>query len=330
MREDLTRVYKNVFRCRKIVENLLFFVRQSGHERKKVDLNLAAGAALELLDYRLVKTEHVQVEKTLSAEPPEIIGDFQQVVQVLVNLIGNACDAMRDAARAPEGKRLSVRTGGDALRAFIEISDNGGGVAPAIREKIFEPFYTTKAAGHGTGLGLSICRQIVWEHGGDIVLESAQGRGSVFRVELPAAAEKDLALLEEVPEPAPYPAVPGRRILVADDEKDIADLIARLLRADGDDVSVAYDGAEALAFLEANAYDLVVSDMAMEHAQGPDLRARLARQGRSSSTRMLFVTGDMLNAKVLDFFDTTRSEYLVKPFDIDDLRQTCRRLLSLK
>ena len=70
MREDLTRVYQNVFRCRKIVENLLFFVRQSGRERKKVDLNRAVDSALELLEYRLAKTEHVRVEKTLSAEPP--------------------------------------------------------------------------------------------------------------------------------------------------------------------------------------------------------------------------------------------------------------------
>ena len=330
MREDLVRVHKNAFRCRKIVENLLFFVRQSGRERKKVDLNLAADSALELLDYRLVKTEHVQVEKALADDTPQIIGDFQQVVQVLVNLIGNACDAMRDVAGSPEGKKLTVRTGGDGRRAFIEIGDNGGGVAPGIAEKIFEPFFTTKAVGHGTGLGLSICRQIVREHGGDIVLEGAKGRGSVFRVEIPAAAEEDLALLEEAAELVPFPAVPGKRILVAEDEKDIADLIARLLRADGDDVSVAHDGAEALAFLEANAYGLVVSDMAMEHAQGPALRARLSLQGRLSSTKMLFVTGDILNAKVLGFLDSTRSEYLVKPFDIDDLRQACRRLLSSK
>ncbi|HAZ08958.1 MAG TPA: hypothetical protein DCZ01_10685 [Elusimicrobia bacterium] len=330
MQEDLTRVYQNVFRCRKIVDNLLFFVRQSGRERKKVDLNRAVDSALELLEYRLAKTERVLVEKALSSEPPDIIGDFQQVVQVLVNLIGNACDAMREMARAPQGKRLSVRTGSDGRRAFIEISDNGGGVAPEIKEKIFEPFYTTKEAGRGTGLGLSICRQILREHGGDISLESGEGRGSVFRVEIPIAAQKDLDLLEAVQEPASYPAVPGKRILVADDEKDIAELIARLLRADGDDVEIARDGGEALALLERNVYDLVVSDMAMGHATGPDLHARLALQGRLESTRMLFVTGDMLNAKVLDFFDSTSSEYLVKPFDIDDLRQSVRRLLDEK
>ena len=82
--------------------------------------------------------------------------------------------------------------------------------------------------------------------------------------------------------------------------------------------------------MEENAYDLIVSDMAMEHAKGPDLHARLAQLGRLTSTRMLFVTGDMLNAKVLALLDSTSSEYLVKPFDIDDLRQSVRRLLDPK
>lgn len=330
MREDLARVYKNVFRCRKIVDNLLFFVRQSGHERKRVDLNAAVDAALELLDYRLVKTEDVRVEKALAASPVDIVGDFQQVVQVLVNLISNACDAMHEVVRYPEGKRLQIRTANDGQRALIEIEDNGGGIAPELRETIFQPFFTTKEAGHGTGLGLPICRQIIREHGGEIDVESASGRGSVFRVALPVADETELDRLETSAEPLSYSAVPGKSVLVADDEEDIADLIARLLKEDGDEVHVALHGGEALKLLDERAYDLVISDIEMERAKGMELYARLSAQGRLPGTKLLFVTGDILNPKVLDFLSRTGAEYLVKPFDIDELRRTARRLLTGK
>ncbi len=327
MRDDLEHMYKNVLRCRKVVENLLFFVRQSRHERRKIGLNEAVGSALELLEYRLVKTEDVRVVAELAPSGPEIAGDFQQIVQVLVNLIGNACDAMQGPVRLPEGKVLTIRTGVGDGSAFIEIEDNGAGIPADLSEKIFQPFFTTKEAGRGTGLGLSISRQIAREHEGDIALHSRPGRGTVFRLTFPLARDEEFDAIEALAAPAAYEAVPGKRILVADDEADIAAVIARLLKEDGDEVSVAHNGAEALKLLEAGPYDLVITDIEMEHAKGTDLYAALAAKGALESCRMLFVTGDILNAKVLEFLSKTNSEYLVKPFDIQELRQTARRLL---
>jgi signal transduction histidine kinase/CheY-like chemotaxis protein len=328
MRDDMEHVFKNVQRCRKVVDNLLFFVRQSRHERRLIDLNEAVGSALELLEYRLVKTEDVRVVKELAPSGPKIAGDFQQVVQVLVNLVGNACDAMQGAVRYPEGKVLTIRTARQAGRALLEVEDNGTGIPLELSEKVFQPFFTTKEPGRGTGLGLSICRQIVKEHGGGIELESHPGRGTMFHLAFPLAREEDFKA-SDVPEtPATYGAVPGKRILVADDEADIAEVVARLLREDGDRVDVAYNGADALKLLEAASYDLVVTDIEMERAKGTDLYASLSAKGALGSCRMLFVTGDILNAKVLEFLSKTESEYLVKPFDIQELRQTARRLLG--
>ena len=327
MRDDLAHMYKNVLRCRKVVDNLLFFVRQSRHERRKIGLNEAVVSALELLEYRLIKTEDVRVVKQLAADGPEIAGDFQQIVQVLLNLIGNACDAMQGLVRMPEGKVLTIRTGIRADRAFIEVEDNGAGIPLELTEKIFQPFFTTKEPGRGTGLGLPISRQIVQEHGGAIELESRPGRGTAFHLTFPLAREDEFDETAVLATPTPYEAVPGKRILVADDEADIAAVIARLLREDGDEVQVAHNGAEALKLLEAAPYDLVVTDIEMEHAKGSDLYAALAAKGALASCRMLFVTGDILNPKVLEFLSKTNSEYLVKPFDIQELRQTARRLL---
>ena len=326
LREDMAHVYNNVLRSRKVVDNLLFFVRQSRHERKRVDLNEAADAALELLEYRLRKTEDVNVFRARSNEPASAIGDFQQIVQVLVNLISNACDSMANVSRYPEGKRLDIRVGSGNSRASLEIQDNGAGIPLDAQEKIFQAFFTSKEPGHGTGLGLTISRQIVREHGGDLSFRSRPGEGAVFIMELPIGSEEDLDRLDARSAQAPFERVPGKRILVADDEREIADLIARLLREDGDDVDVATNGTDALKRLSAEAYDLVVTDMEMENVKGSDLYAALAAKGNPSK-KILFVTGDILNPKVLEFLSRTNSEYMVKPFDIQELRQTVRRLL---
>ncbi len=328
LRRDLESVHANVLRCEKVVDNLLFFVRQSGHEHGRVDLNRTVDSALELLEYRLLKTDDVSVTKEAPAGAPIVVGDFQQIVQVLVNLINNACDAMSEVARYPEGKRLNIRAGTDGARAFIRVEDNGPGIPPEAEAKLFQAFFTTKEPGRGTGLGLSICRQIAQEHGGNVSFENRPGEGCAFILDLPVGSEADFERLEKVEEPVQLPPVPGKRVLVADDEKDIVEVIARLLREDGDEVSVAYSGVEALRLLETGAFDLVISDMEMEQVKGPDIFKRLTVGGGSSTAKVLFVTGDILNPKVLDFLSKTKSEYVAKPFDIDDLRQAARRLLA--
>ena len=329
LREDLTHVYNNVLRCCKVVDNLLFFVRKSRHERKRVHLNETVTSALALIEYRLVKTENVRVAQELAEPGPVVIGDFQQIVQVLINLINNACDAMEEAPRYPEGKSLRISTGARDGRAFLRIEDNGPGVPPELESKLFAAFFTTKEPGRGTGLGLSICRHILQEHEGGISLENRPGQGCAFVLDFPVGAAAELAELEQfetAQEATGCVAVPGKRVLIIDDEKDIADLVARLMREDGDEVSVLYNCTEAITQIEAGDFDLVISDMEMEHAKGSDIYARVAAV--KSRAKILFMTGDILNPKVLDFLARTNSAYLVKPFDIEDMRQAARRLLS--
>jgi signal transduction histidine kinase/CheY-like chemotaxis protein len=325
VREDLIHVRDNVKRCQKVVDNLLFFVRQSARECKRVDINAAVESSLELLRYRLQKTEDVQVVLDLVPAPPPVLGDFQQIVQVLVNLIGNACDAMDGVSRA-EGKRLILRTSAHKGSAIVEIEDNGVGIRPESLAKIFNAFFTTKAPGKGTGLGLPICRQIAREHGGDVTVDSRPGRGTIFRLELPPAVE-EVRAEEPEPEPVLLPPAPGRRVLVADDEKGIADLIARVLREDGDEVHVVHDGVEALNKLAAATYDLVITDIEMERAKGQDVYAALRGPDGRTTVPLAFITGDILNPKVLDFLTKSECVYLTKPFDIQELRQAARRLL---
>jgi C4-dicarboxylate-specific signal transduction histidine kinase/ActR/RegA family two-component response regulator len=327
LRDDLKRVYDNVLRCRKVVDNLLFFVRKSRRERRRVDLSRAVDAALELLEYRLLKTEGVAVVREAAGDAPPVLGDFQQVVQVLVNLIGNACDAMESAPRLREGKRLILRVGAADEGAFLEVEDNGLGVPADARDRLFEPFFSTKEPGRGTGLGLSICRQIVSEHGGTLTFRPAPVRGAVFRAELPAGREDDFERVEAPDEPRSLPAVPGRRVLVADDEPDVAEMMARLLREDGDEAVVETRGADAVRRLERERFDLVVSDMGLEDLRGEDVHEAASRAAGGAPAE-LFVTGDVLNPRVLEFLSRTGADYLVKPFDVEDFRRAVRRLLG--
>ena len=114
-----------------------------------------------------------------------VLGDEGQLQQAVITLATNAIDAM------PEGGRLTFRGRNENGSVVVEVGDTGVGIAPENLTKIFDPFFTTKEVGRGTGLGLAVCYGIVTEHGGRIGVESAVGRGSTFRIVLPAAKNPD-------------------------------------------------------------------------------------------------------------------------------------------
>lgn len=179
--EYLRIVESEVQRCKRIVDRLLEFSRPGPLAPEPVELNAVVEQTLFLLKHHSrFKRFTVQVE--LDPTAPVTRGNPEQLVQVLMALLINAMDSMGD-----EGV-IGVRTlrgPGSPPLAVMEVRDHGHGIPRPQLAKIFEPFYTTKAAGRGTGLGLSICYGIVAEHGGRIEVESDVEQGSVFRVELP-------------------------------------------------------------------------------------------------------------------------------------------------
>jgi len=167
-------------RCGTIVSNLLSFARQQSVEQRRLDLR-------ELLRQILILTGHrmdlcgVTPELTLPDVPLEVWGSATQIQQCLTNLVFNAVDAM------DQGGNLTVTAGSDQGEVWVEITDTGPGISAAVLPHIFEPFYTTKSAGHGVGLGLSMVHGIVKEHHGRIDVEPGLGRGARFRIVLPEA-----------------------------------------------------------------------------------------------------------------------------------------------
>ncbi len=179
--EHLDAIHEAVFRCRDITRKLLSFVRQT---EVKVEPHLIRAILDEVMDTLLgneLAISNVEVVRRYDYSIPEILTDRNQLVQVFVNLVKNALDAM------PGGGTLTVATTRRGDRAVISIRDTGRGMAPEQMERVFVPFFTTKDPGKGTGLGLSVSYSIIRSFGGDFYVDSALGKGSVFTVELPLA-----------------------------------------------------------------------------------------------------------------------------------------------
>jgi PAS domain S-box-containing protein len=308
-------------RCSRIVKNFLALARQYPPERSEVALNQLARDAVDLLAYPL-RVDSVTVELDLAEGVPSLWADRHQLSQVLVNLVANAHQAMRAVPASRRRLTISTRAWPDRSGVRLAVADTGPGVPPEIERRIFEPFFTTKAPGEGTGLGLSLCQGIVESHGGRIGVESDRGAGARFWVDLsvgrePAAPPKA--------EPA-TPPIASQRILVVDDEPEVGELIREILSTDGHLVDVCSDGRAALARLDGQQYDMILSDIRMPQLDGPGLYLELEQRRDPVLSRFVFVTGDVLDARTRDLIARARVASLHKPFTAAGLREVIRRV----
>jgi signal transduction histidine kinase len=310
-------------RCVRIVRNFLALARQRPPERASTQLARVIEGALELLGYEL-RTDNVGVVVQL-AELPAIWADPHQLHQVVVNLVGNAHQAM---GRQDRPRRITIR--GDhepgAGRVRLTIADTGPGIPADVRARIFEPFFTTKPQGQGTGLGLSLCRGIVEEHGGTITVDSTVGVGTTFIIDLPLGPTEAAASAAQSAD-AGTPVRPSQ-ILIVDDEAGVAEIVAEAVQRDGHTTSIAVDGAMALEMLAREPFDLVVSDSRMPVLDGEDFFAEALRRFPRLRRGIVFLTGDVLSDEKREFIERTGAPFLAKPCDLDELRGTINRVLA--
>ena len=247
---------------------------------------------------------------------------------MFLNLLVNAVQAIPEGQAEQNEIRITTHVGGGEV--MVEIRDTGAGIAPDLQARIFEPFFTTKPAGVGTGLGLFISRQTVTDHGGRVEIESEVGKGTAFRVFLPATAPPAEATRAAVHAPSVVasPAVRGR-VLVIDDEPAIGAAIRAALR-DEHDVVVAHRAIDALGRLrEGESFDLVLCDLVMPDIGGPEVYATIAERWPKLTARMVFMTGGAFTAATGDFIERVRPYVFPKPFRLDELRALVRRRLIM-
>lgn len=278
-RTNLKEIKTAGMRAREVVRQLLNFSRKSEESKKIINIREILVETINLL--RASIPTSIEIRTEFSGQRESILADPTQIHQVLINLCTNAAHAMEDRGGVLSVVMSEIELDELTISQYQEInpgryvqlniSDTGCGIDPAIKDKIFDPYFTTKDIGKGTGMGLAVVLGIIKNHNGAITVYSEPGRGTTFRVLLPLA-ENEGKTTPHVPEYLPEGA---ETILFVDDEAAIADMGSEILRRLGYHVYTETNPLKALEFLKANpsTVDLVITDMTMPQLTG-DLLAK--------------------------------------------------------
>ncbi len=334
LQDYLTGIHKAAQRARELVAQILAFSRKTKSEKIPLKLSLIVKETLKLLRSTLPTT--IDIRQEIDSEGA-IVADPTEIHQVIMNLCTNAFHAMEisggvltihlrerflassdilPGTRIPPGPYLQ-----------LTVEDTGSGMSEATRQKIFEPYFTTKAPGTGTGLGLAVAHGIVTSHNGHITLTSDPGKGTIFHVWFPIAAEQPAAMAEQE---SILPTTMGgqEEIMLVDDEEDILRYFSEILGRFGYRVTTFSRSLEALDYFRTHpeTIDLIITDQTMPDMTGDRfgrevmrLRADIPVIACSGFSRSL-TRGEFLQAGFRD--------YLQKPFDIEFLLQRIREILD--
>ncbi|RAU45546.1 response regulator [Pseudomonas sp. RIT412] len=318
-------------RAASLTHRLLAFARRQSLNPQPVDVNRMVASMDELV--RRTIGENIELEVDLNPALRLTSTDEHQLENALLNLVINARDAMPDGGRLliqTEGVHIAVLhdalVPGDYVR--LSVQDTGCGMSSEVIARAFDPFFTTKPIGQGTGLGLSMVYGFINQTGGQVQIDSEEGRGTRIDLYLPCYLEPVDRPTPSGVESLPPRASQGERVLVIEDEPEVRMLVVDVLRELGYSVEVASNGVAALPVLRGpDRIDLLVTDVGLPGLNGRQV-AEIARQQRPGLP-VLFMTGYARNAEVRGDLLERGMEMMIKPFNIDDLAQRVRRLIEL-
>jgi signal transduction histidine kinase/CheY-like chemotaxis protein len=283
--EALTDAYDGAQRVGRIVRDMKSLSRVDTDANGPVDLIQAIQKSLQMVQGHL--KHRARIVQQLAAVP-RVLGNESRLVQTFVNLLINAAQALPEGQAQKNCVEVVTRLAFDG-RVIATVRDTGCGIPAALRDRIFDPFYTTKPVGVGTGLGLSIVHSLIQAMNGTIKVDSTEGAGTIFEISLQPAMVSDR--LDVISPPAGMPS--KRRILVIDDEAAVVAAVRRLLASNHEVVGVQSAQA-ALEHLAAGArYDQVLCDVRMPDMSGIELAGRLAALHPELRRRLVFMTGDI-------------------------------------
>jgi len=315
VRRRLEEVRKQGHRIVALTRNLLRVARRGDGRRAHVDVNqiIRDTIALRQRDY---ERAGIALTLDLSPKPVMLLASDLELSQVFINIINNAYDALHETPHA-ETRQLRITTTDAPDGATVVFADNGPGMKDA--SQVFEHFYTTKPPGQGTGLGLGIAQAVVESHGGRIVAQNRDGGGAQFTISLPRGAQQ--AVQPTASEPADVPL--SRRplpasILVVDDEPVVRELQMAILDSLGAKVVAAPSGAEAIAQMQRQDFDLIVADLTMEGAvSGAALYDWMTRNRRRGSQGIVLVLEGTGNGAP-SVPEKQQQRCLMKPFEMGE------------
>jgi PAS domain S-box-containing protein len=323
---DAEAIMDSARRATELIRQLLAFSRKTQPmELRAMDSRVVIREVASLLSRTFDKS--IAIETRLPDEPLWVSGNADGLHQAILNLCINARDAM------PEGGRLSIEAARDRPagrsdpngdRVILSVVDDGVGMDAAVKERIFDPYFTTKE--QGRGLGLAMVYGIIRSHGGEIRVMSQPDCGTRVEISLPAAVEP-----EAIPEPEPGEsagAEGGETVLVIDDEAQVRQVLARILTCGGYSVLLAEDGMKGIEIFgdRPGAIDLVILDISMPFMCGSEVYSCLTKL--NPRIRVLLSSGYSADDKAAELLARKVKGFLSKPYTVDTVLDTVKRTLE--
>lgn len=311
-RAHLERLLAQAQRCRRIADSLLGFVREPNPRREPVCVSELVADTVALVRCRF-DLDGLALTTTPAPDLPPVMGDAAELQQVLTNLLINAQQALEEAG----GGAVEIAARHDGQGVEIVVRDNGPGIAPAILDRLFDPFVTTKPEGHGTGLGLSISREIAQGHGGSLTASNRPEGGAEFRLRLPAMSAPTARGGDAG---ADAPAAAGRgRVLLIDDEEPVRLVMREALRGAGHETDETGDAPAALELIGARDYDIIICDLHMPGMSGEEFCDRARETRPELADRIIVTTGDGSTPQARGFLEQSGLRCIQKPFSAREL-----------
>lgn len=322
--QKLDRIATAANRCVRIVKMFLALAREKPAVLETCEIDRLIEMAISVSDGPLVASGG-KLHLDLQDDLPTALADPDHITQVFSNLIINAGQAV--SCKGSDG-RIDVRAyrSEDANSVVVEVRDNGPGVPKDIRHRVFEPFFTTKDVGSGTGVGLAFSNRVINAHDGSLTLENCEDGGALFRVTLPVhdprTSKNTVAQSENDQSTA------GKRILVVDDEENLSQMLSDIFANAGFLVAQAAGGNEALQLCKDCNFDVIITDMRMPDMDGKAFFDALTHRYPDLAKRMIFLTGDNMNADVSAFISRTGRPHLEKPIAPEDILIQVKQFMS--
>ncbi|MBI9075258.1 MAG: PAS domain S-box protein [Desulfatibacillum sp.] len=294
--ESLQEVLHAADRARELVFQILTYSRRSEEKLEPIDLGPIMKEVIKLISAAVPST--IKVEQSLAPNCPAVLADSAQIHHVIMNLCTNAYHSMRDTGgildvalshvEYKEGQKTPVVNMATGEYVRISVTDQGQGIEPEVRERIFEPYFTTKGVGEGTGMGLALALAIVTKVSGFIDVTSVPGKGSTFDLYFPVTDKVPVTPIPEYHGPAPRG---GEHIMLVEDDQQILRMTHQMLERQGYKISPFDSGIDALeAFFDnPGDYDLVITDMTMPIMTGDQLAVEI--MNKSPETPVILCTG---------------------------------------
>ncbi len=336
VRSHLQEVLTAANRAKAMVQQILAFSRRGEQERIPLHIQPIVKEVLKLIRSSIPAT--IKIREEIEMDDTTVLADPAQIYQVVMNLCTNAYHAMRD-----NGGILAVTLGTATLGSndlpvgkgfqpgkylILTVSDTGHGMGEEVRSRIFEPYFTTKKRDEGTGLGLWVAHSIITSHGGHITVDSVPGKGTIFHVHLPSFGSR-----VEKPEAAPSIAAPlllggGERIILVDDEEQVAGMTQKMLERLGYRVFPFTKSADAFEAFQADpaAFDLMITDQTMPEMTGSDLSQKILKI--RPDMPIILCTGFSELISKEQALDLGIREYMMKPIIMTEVSAAIRKALG--